>query len=124
MLEIYIFDMNCNTLQLKGRVDPLCIVADDSVYLALVTLHLSKSSHVISLFPGLRDKGLQYLQAIADANGFLMNHVEVLEKKKTCLTMHDTHQRKVSVFQNQFVCHFARFFRMLICFHLLAKWPC
>lgn len=91
--------MNCNTLQLKGRVDPLCIVADDSVYLALVTIHLSKTSHVISLFPGLRDKGLQYLQAIADSNGFSMNRVEVLEKKKTCLTMHDTHQRKVSVFQ-------------------------
>ncbi|KAF3448338.1 hypothetical protein FNV43_RR09051 [Rhamnella rubrinervis] len=82
---------------LKGRVDPLCIVADDNVYLALLTLHLSKTSYVISLFPGLRDKGLQYLQAIADANGFSMNRVEVLEKKKTCLTMHDTHQRKVDL---------------------------
>ncbi|XP_015896609.3 protein arginine N-methyltransferase 1.6 isoform X1 [Ziziphus jujuba] len=82
---------------LNGRVDPLCIVADDSVFLALVIAHLSKTSHVISLFPGLRGKGLQYLQAVADANGFSMDRIEVLEKKKTCLSMQDTHQRKVDL---------------------------
>lgn len=97
MLAFYCFDMNVNTLQLKGRVDPLCIVADDSAYSALVTLHLSKTSHVILLFPGLQEKGLQYLQAISNANGFSMDRVEVLEKRKTSLTMYDTHQRKVSV---------------------------
>lgn len=83
------------SLQLQERVNSLCIVADDSVFLTLLVAHLSKTSHVISLFPGLRDKGAQYLQAVADANGFSMDHVEVLEKRKTCLTMHDTHQKKV-----------------------------
>lgn len=98
MLAFYLFDMSVNTLQLNGRVDPLCIVADDSVFLALVVAHLSKTSHVISLFPGLRGKGLRYLQAVAGANGFSMDCIEVLDKKKTCLTMQDTHQRKVSIF--------------------------
>nr|POE57388.1 protein arginine n-methyltransferase 1.6 [Quercus suber] len=82
---------------LQERVNSLCIVADDSVFLTLLVAHLSKTSHVISLFPGLRDKGAQYLQAVADANGFSMDRVEVLEKRKTCLTMHDTHQKKVDL---------------------------
>ncbi|GMY30018.1 protein arginine N-methyltransferase 1.6 [Fagus crenata] len=82
---------------LQERVDSLCIVADDSVFLTLLVAHLSKTSHVISLFPGLREKGAQYLQAVADANGFSMVRVEVLEKRKTCLTMHDTHQKEVDL---------------------------
>lgn len=82
---------------LQERVDALCIVADDSVFLTLLVAHLSKTSHVISLFPGLREKGAQYLQAVADANGFSMDRVEVLEKRKTCLTMHDTHQKEVDL---------------------------
>lgn len=82
---------------LQERVNSLCIVADDSVFLTLLVAHLSKTSHVISLFPGLRDKGAEYLQAVADANGFSMDRVEVLEKRKTCLTMHDTHQKKVDL---------------------------
>ncbi|KAL5551116.1 hypothetical protein UlMin_001292 [Ulmus minor] len=81
---------------LKGRADPLCVVADDSVFLTLLVAHLSKTSNVISLFPGLRSKGVQYLQAVADANDLLMDRVRVLEKKKT-LTMNDTHHRKVDL---------------------------
>ena len=81
-------------MQLKGRADPLCVVADDSVFLTLLVAHLSKTSNVISLFPGLRSKGVQYLQAVADANDLLMDRVRVFEKKKT-LTMNDTHNRKV-----------------------------
>ena len=80
---------------MQERVDALCIVADDSVFLTLLVAHLSKTSHVISLFPGLREKGAHYLQAVAEANGFSMDRVEVLEKRKTCLTMHDTHQKEV-----------------------------
>lgn len=83
------------SLQLQDRVNSLCVVADDSLFLTLLVAHLSRTTHVISLFPGLRDKGARYLQAIADANGFSMDRVEVLEKRKTYLTMHDTHQKKV-----------------------------
>ncbi|KAM5572881.1 protein arginine N-methyltransferase 1.6 [Rosa sericea] len=82
---------------LQGRVDPLCIVADDSVFLTLLIAHLSKTSHVISFFPGLQDKGLQYLQAVASANNFSVDRVEYIKKKKTKLTVHDTHQRKVDL---------------------------
>lgn len=82
---------------LQERVNSLCVVADDSLFLTLLIAHLSRTTHVISLFPGLRDKGARYLQAIADANGFSMDRVEVLEKRKTYLTMHDTHQKKVDL---------------------------
>ncbi|XVF13376.1 hypothetical protein REPUB_Repub08aG0202800 [Reevesia pubescens] len=82
---------------LQGRVNPLCVVADDSIFLTLLAANLSKTSHVISLFPGLRDNGAQYLENVAKANGFSMDRVEVPEKRKACLTMHDTHGRKVDM---------------------------
>lgn len=82
---------------LQGRVDPLCIVADDSVFLTLLVAHLSKTSHVMSFFPGLQDKGVQYLQAVANANNISMDRVEYVKKKKTKLTVHDTHQKKVDM---------------------------
>ncbi|KAF5478490.1 hypothetical protein F2P56_005045 [Juglans regia] len=85
------------SLQLQERVNSLCIVADDSVFLTLLIAHLSRTSHVISMFPGLRNKGAQYLQAVANANGFSIDHVTVLEKRKTYLTLDDTHQRKVDL---------------------------
>ncbi|KAK9274977.1 hypothetical protein L1049_022234 [Liquidambar formosana] len=80
---------------LQDKVCSLCVVADDSVFLTIIIAHLSKTSHVISLFPGLRDKGAQYLQAVAGANGFSMDRVEVLGKRS--LTLHDTHQKKVDM---------------------------
>ncbi|GAV78546.1 hypothetical protein CFOL_v3_22012 [Cephalotus follicularis] len=82
---------------LQRRLHPVCVVADDSVFLTLLVAHLSKTSHIISLFPGLRDDGAQYLQVVADANGISMDSVEVLEKRKTYLTMQDTHQEKVDI---------------------------
>ncbi|XP_042947869.1 protein arginine N-methyltransferase 1.6 isoform X1 [Carya illinoinensis] len=85
------------SLQLQERVNSLCIVADDSVFLTLLVAHLSRTSHIISMFPGLRDKGAQYLQAVANANGFSIDHVTVLEKRKTYLTLDDTHQKKVDL---------------------------
>ncbi|KAH0974015.1 hypothetical protein GBA52_015914 [Prunus armeniaca] len=78
-------------------IDPLCIVADDSIFLTLLVAHLSKTSHVMSFFPGLQDKGFQYLQAVANSNGFSIDRVEFLNKRKTKLTMHDTHQKKVDL---------------------------
>ncbi|XP_057463971.1 protein arginine N-methyltransferase 7 isoform X2 [Actinidia eriantha] len=82
---------------LQGKVSSLCLVVDDSVFLTIAIAHLSKTSHVIALFPGLREKGAKYLQAVAVANGFSMDQIEVLGKRKDKLTMHDTHQKKVEL---------------------------
>ncbi|KAK0588264.1 hypothetical protein LWI29_036867 [Acer saccharum] len=82
---------------LSQRAQPLCVVADDSVFSTICIAHLSKTAHVLSLFPGLGDRGAQYLETVADANGFSMDHVEVLRKRKTCWTMDDTHQKKVDL---------------------------
>lgn len=88
MLKLYF-------LQLSQRAEPLCIIADDSIFSATCVAHLSKTAKVLLLFPGLGDKGLQYLEAVANANGFSMDRVEILQKRKTCLTIDDTHQKKV-----------------------------
>lgn len=57
--------------------------------------HLSEASHVISLLPGLKERGLQYLQAVAHANHLSPNRIEVIEKRVKQLTLHDTNQKKV-----------------------------
>ncbi|KAK7330757.1 hypothetical protein VNO77_24956 [Canavalia gladiata] len=82
---------------LQGRVRPLCLVADDSVFLPLLVSQLLEATHVMSLLPGLKERGLKYLQAAAHANGLSPNCVEVLEKRVKQLTMHDTHQKKVDL---------------------------
>ncbi|MFQ6625069.1 hypothetical protein Gotur_003947, partial [Gossypium turneri] len=82
---------------LQGRVNPLFVVVDDSIFLTLVAANLSKTSHVLSLFPGLREKGAQYLETVVKANGFSMDRVEVPEKRKPCLTLHDTRGKKVDM---------------------------
>ncbi|KAF7150741.1 hypothetical protein RHSIM_Rhsim02G0165500 [Rhododendron simsii] len=82
---------------LKGRVSPLCLVPDDSVFLTIAIANLCETSHVISLFPGLREKGAKYLRAIASENGYSMDRIEVLDKAKDNLTMGDTHQKKVEL---------------------------
>lgn len=56
----------------------------------------------MSFFPGLQGKGIGYLQAVASSNGFSMDRVEFINKRKTKLTMHDTHQKKV--LSSQWVC--------------------
>ncbi|KAL3647182.1 Protein arginine N-methyltransferase 7 [Castilleja foliolosa] len=61
-------------------VDPLCLVADDSVFLTVAIAHLSKSAHIIPLFPGLGKKGLKYLQGVAAANSYTMDRIEILTK--------------------------------------------
>ncbi|KAK6935187.1 hypothetical protein RJ641_035342 [Dillenia turbinata] len=82
---------------LQGKDVSLCVVADDSVYLTVLVAHILQSTHVISLFPGLRDKGFRYLSAIADANGFSTDRVKVFEKRKACLTMQDTNGKQVDL---------------------------
>ncbi|KAI3813061.1 hypothetical protein L1987_17775 [Smallanthus sonchifolius] len=81
---------------LKGKESPLCVVADDSVFLSVVVAHVSKASRIIPLFPGLGDKGSQYLQAVADENGYSMDRVQVISTRKQ-LTMNDTHQNKIDL---------------------------
>ena len=83
-------------LQLKEKDSPLCVVADDSVFLTVAVAHLSKTSHIISLFPGLREKGAQYLQTVADENGYSMDRLEIINPSKQQWTMSDTHQKKVT----------------------------
>ncbi|KAK3039472.1 hypothetical protein RJ639_028054 [Escallonia herrerae] len=82
---------------LQQKVSPLSVVADDSIFLTIAIAQLSKTSHVISLFPGLREKGAQYLQFVADRNGYSMDRIEVLKRRRPQLTMHDTHQKKVDI---------------------------
>ncbi|KAM7494081.1 hypothetical protein LguiB_028690 [Lonicera macranthoides] len=81
---------------LQGKISPLCVIADDSVFLAVATAHLFKTSHIVSLFPGLRENGSQYLQAVAAVNGFSMDRVRVLKRNQQ-LTLLDTHQNKVDL---------------------------
>ncbi|KAD3641178.1 hypothetical protein R6Q59_003807 [Mikania micrantha] len=82
---------------LKGQDSPLCVIADDSVFLSVAVVHVAKASHVISLFSGLGDKGSQYLRAVADENGYSMDRVQVVNTRKSQLTLNDTHQNKVDL---------------------------
>nr|CAD1820737.1 unnamed protein product [Ananas comosus var. bracteatus] len=83
---------------LSTRSSPSCIVADDSVFLTTLIASLSKTSHVISIFPGLQDKGARYIQAISDANGFSMDRIKVIGKRTSSLISDDLKQRKVDLF--------------------------
>ncbi|KAJ6793926.1 ruBisCO large subunit-binding protein subunit beta, chloroplastic-like [Iris pallida] len=76
---------------------PFCVVADDSVFLTILVASLSKSSNIISSFPGLREKGTKYLQAVADANGFSMDQIKVIGKPTPCLLKDDINQGKVDL---------------------------
>ncbi|XP_050871425.1 protein arginine N-methyltransferase 1.6 [Lathyrus oleraceus] len=82
---------------LQGRSHSLCLVADDSVYLPLLVARLSEAPHIISSFPGLKERGLRYLQAAARANNLSPNCIKVVEKGVKKLTMHDTNQKKVDL---------------------------
>nr|GLL44991.1 protein arginine N-methyltransferase 1.6 [Ipomoea trifida] len=82
---------------LKQKASPLCIVADDSIFLTIAVGHLARASNVISLFPGLQDKGEQYLQAVAASNDYSMDCIKVLKKRNSTLTMQDTHHKKVDL---------------------------
>ncbi|KAJ0967052.1 hypothetical protein J5N97_023969 [Dioscorea zingiberensis] len=82
---------------LQNRSSPLCVVADDSLFLTIVTASLSKTSHVISVLPGLQEKGALYVQTVADANGFSMDRVRFIGKKASLLGKDDLNQRKVDL---------------------------
>lgn len=89
------FDNLCFlSFQLCQRVSPLCLVADDSIFLAIAIANLCKRSHVIPLFPGLGKKGLNYLEKVAPANGYSIDQIEILKKRDLQQTL-DSQQRKV-----------------------------
>ncbi|GER28048.1 protein arginine N-methyltransferase 7 [Striga asiatica] len=69
-------------------VDPLCLVADDSIFLTIAVASVSKNAHVIPLFPGLGKKGLKYLRRVSAANGYTMDRVHTL--KDLHLTQQDS----------------------------------
>lgn len=83
--------------QLNVRSAPLCIVADDSVFLTILISYLSKNANTISSFPGIQEKGAQYLRAIADSNGFSMDRVKVIGKRASYLFTDNLIQQKVIV---------------------------
>ncbi|KAL4570936.1 hypothetical protein LXL04_026601 [Taraxacum kok-saghyz] len=77
---------------LEGKESPLCVVGDDSVFVATAVAHVSKTAHVVCLFPGIgEEKGLEYLEAVADENGYSMDRVQVVSKQQW------THQNKVDL---------------------------
>lgn len=82
------------SLQMKQKTPSLCVVVDDSIFLAVALAHLAKGSHVLSLFPGLQEKGAQYLQAVAAANGYSKDHIEV--QKMSELLASQSSQEKVA----------------------------
>ncbi|XP_075517942.1 protein arginine N-methyltransferase 1.6 isoform X2 [Primulina tabacum] len=89
--------LNAIRRAMQHRVFPLCLVADDSIFLAVAVAHLSKNSNVIPLFPGLGKRGSQFLQAVAKANGYTMDRIEIIKKKDLQLTLHEPCQRKVDL---------------------------
>lgn len=83
---------------LEGKKhDPLCVVADDSVFLTLSVARLSTTSNIASHFPGLRGKGFRYLQAVSDANGLSMERVRVLESNNMLSSLNALYPKKVLV---------------------------
>ncbi|KAJ8461639.1 hypothetical protein OPV22_034565 [Ensete ventricosum] len=82
-----------NTLNVRSA--PLCIVADDSVFLTILISSLSKNTNIISSFPGLQENGAQYLRAIAYSNGFSMDRVKVIGKRASYLFTDNLIQQKV-----------------------------
>ncbi|XP_022875443.1 protein arginine N-methyltransferase 1.6 isoform X1 [Olea europaea var. sylvestris] len=82
---------------MQQKLHPLCLIADDSLFLTIAFARLGKASSVISLFPGLQDKGAKYLQAVAAANGYSMDCIEVTKKGNLQLTLNESYQRKVDL---------------------------
>ncbi|KAL8539771.1 hypothetical protein ACS0TY_001394 [Phlomoides rotata] len=79
-------------------VHPLCLVADDSIFLVIAVARLSNTSHVIPLFPGIGKKGANYLQTVAATNGYTMDRIQFLKKKDLLSNLQDSHQRKINLF--------------------------
>ncbi|EMS53458.1 hypothetical protein TRIUR3_03298 [Triticum urartu] len=82
---------------LSDRSPQTCFVADDSIFLALLVSSLSPSSKVIAMFPGLRDTGATYLQAVAKANNFSMDQIQVIGKRAASISTDDLEHKKINL---------------------------
>ncbi|KAK3131391.1 hypothetical protein QOZ80_6AG0505780 [Eleusine coracana subsp. coracana] len=82
---------------LSARSSATCLVADDSVFLALLVSSILPSSEVTAMFPGLRGKGANYLQAIADTNNLSMDQIKVIGKRASSITLDDLKHKKVDL---------------------------
>ncbi|MQM09764.1 hypothetical protein Taro_042640 [Colocasia esculenta] len=82
---------------LHGKSCPVCLVADDSVFLTIAAACLSEDSLVVSMFPGLQDMGAAFLKAIADSNNIQMDRIRILGKRATSLISENLSGRKVDL---------------------------
>uniref|UniRef100_A0A0D9WKU8 Protein arginine N-methyltransferase domain-containing protein n=1 Tax=Leersia perrieri TaxID=77586 RepID=A0A0D9WKU8_9ORYZ len=85
---------NSFNFPLTVKSSPTCVVADDSLFLALLISSLSPTSNVIAMYPGHREKGATYLRAVADANNFSINQIQVIGKRASSLTADDLKYKK------------------------------
>ncbi|XP_040380997.1 protein arginine N-methyltransferase 7 isoform X1 [Oryza brachyantha] len=88
-----------NTIRnaLTVKCSPTCVVADDSLFLALLISSISPTSKVIAMYPGLRDKGATYLRAVADANNISIDKIQVIGKRASSLSADDLKHKKVNL---------------------------
>ncbi|KAI4303248.1 hypothetical protein MLD38_038901 [Melastoma candidum] len=83
---------------MRRRKPSLCVVADDSIFLALLVAHFSEATTILAVFPGLRKRGINYLRAVAGTNVLSINRMEVLKKRTAQLTLLDTHHKLIDLF--------------------------
>ncbi|XP_051137317.1 protein arginine N-methyltransferase 1.6 isoform X2 [Andrographis paniculata] len=77
---------------------PLCLVADDSIFLSVAIAHLSKSLQLLALFPGLGKKAVQYLQLVAAANSYSRDCIVFINDKDLHLILQASQQKKINLF--------------------------
>ncbi|XP_021747007.1 protein arginine N-methyltransferase 7-like isoform X2 [Chenopodium quinoa] len=82
---------------LHRKDSPLCFVLDDSIFLATAIAHLCKTSRVMLLFPGLRERGLQYLRATAETNQFSADRLKLLDHRLEYISIHETDGKKIDL---------------------------
>ncbi|XP_021848637.1 protein arginine N-methyltransferase 7 isoform X2 [Spinacia oleracea] len=82
---------------LYGKDSPLCFVVDDSIFLATAIARLCNTSHIMLLFPGLRERGFQYLQANAETNHFSADCLKLLDHRTDCISINDTDGKKIDL---------------------------
>uniref|UniRef100_A0A803NDF1 Protein arginine N-methyltransferase n=1 Tax=Chenopodium quinoa TaxID=63459 RepID=A0A803NDF1_CHEQI len=83
--------------KLHRKDSPLCFVLDDSIFLATAIAHLCKTSRVMLLFPGLRERGLQYLRATAETNQFSADRLKLLDHRLEYISIHETDGKKIDL---------------------------
>ncbi|CAA6656140.1 unnamed protein product [Spirodela intermedia] len=82
---------------LQNKSCPVCVIADDSIFLTISAACLSEESHIVSMLPGLRDLGSSYLKAISDFHGIPEDQIRVIGKKAACLTLDNLSGKKVDL---------------------------